>query len=84
MAPLPLAGEGLGERGRPCPRMPAEQTYGSGYVLSQGFDEFVCNDDPLSPNPFHGSRCIAGRLRRRGAALRETPPAPPRVGRGDS
>jgi hypothetical protein len=38
----------------------------------------------LSPNPFHGPRGIAGRLRRRGAVLRETPPAPPRVGRGDS
>jgi hypothetical protein len=32
-------------------QMPAEQTYGSGHVLSQGFDEFVCNDGPLSPNP---------------------------------
>ncbi len=40
---------------------------------------------PISPpDPFHGPRCIAGRLRRRGAVLRETPPAPPRGGRGDS
>ena len=30
---------------------PAEQTDGSGHMLSQGFDEFVCNDGPLSPNP---------------------------------
>jgi hypothetical protein len=38
----------------------------------------------LSPNPFHGPRCIAGRLRRRGAVLRETPPSfhGPREGEG--
>ncbi len=30
---------------------PAEQTDGSGHMLSQGFDEFVCNHGPLSPNP---------------------------------
>ncbi|KFB66228.1 MAG: hypothetical protein CAPSK01_004389 [Candidatus Accumulibacter vicinus] len=28
----------------------------------------------------HGPRCIAGRLRRRRAVLRETPPSPPQVG----
>jgi hypothetical protein len=32
-------------------QMSAEQTDGFGDVLSQGFDEFVCNDGPLSPNP---------------------------------
>jgi hypothetical protein len=36
----------------------------------------------LAPGPSHGPRCIAGRLRRRGAMLRETPPSPPRGGRG--
>ena len=38
--------------------------------------------DSLSPSPFHGPRCIAGRLRRRGAMLRETPPSPPARGEG--
>jgi hypothetical protein len=35
---------------------------------------------PLSPDPFHGPRGIAGRLRRRGAVFRETPPSFPQVG----
>jgi hypothetical protein len=34
----------------------------------------------LTPDPFHGPRCIAGRLRRRGAVLRKTPPAFPQGG----
>jgi len=34
----------------------------------------------LSPEPSQGPRCIAGRLRRRGAVLRETLPSPPRGG----
>jgi hypothetical protein len=85
MAPLPLAGEGLGERGRPCPRMPAEQTYGSGYVLSQGFDEFVCNDDPPLPQPIPRPRAASrAGCGRRGAVLRENPAfAPHKGGRGD-
>ena len=32
--------------------------------------------------PFHGRLCTAGRLRRRNAVLRETPPAPPAPGAG--
>ena len=36
---------------------------------------------PISPlDPSHGPRGIAGRLRRRGAVLRETPPSPPQGG----
>jgi hypothetical protein len=31
---------------------------------------------PTSPSPFHGRLSTAGRLRRREAVLRETPPAP--------
>ena len=43
----------------------------------------MLSEFPISPSdPTHGPRCIAGR--RRGAVLREAPPAPPRVRRGDS
>jgi len=38
----------------------------------------MLSEFPISPSdPTHGPRCIAGR--RRGAVLREAPPAPPRV-----
>ncbi len=44
--------EGVGGEGASMPsQMSAEQTDRFGDVLSQGFDEFVCNDGPLSPNP---------------------------------
>ncbi len=49
-----------GERGASMPsQMSAEQTDRFGDVLSQGFDEFVCNDGPLpQPLPREGGGVI--------------------------
>ena len=50
--PLPPRGGGVGERGGSMPlQRPTGSTDGFGHMVSQEFDEFVCNDGPLSPTP---------------------------------
>jgi hypothetical protein len=57
---------------------------GQGHANAHGWRRDPPADDEIHerrikgpPPPFHGQPCMAGRLRRREAVLRETPPAPP-------
>ncbi len=59
---------------------PGREGFGLGCFSLMGTNGFPLCDPGLAGSRFHGRVCTPGRLRRREAVLRETPPTPRRAG----